>query len=105
MIVISTDDKGVKVWRNDKNGFPTYSLTISKKNDDGTYGHVYQNIRFKKGVEVDNGETIIIKNAFPTFSTGKDGKNYQHWMITDFEFVGATDDGFMQIGVDEEVEW
>ena len=55
-IKITTDDKPVNVWRNDRNGFPQYAITISKKGDDGKYIREYQQIVFRKGVELQNND-------------------------------------------------
>lgn len=106
MIKIITDEKGTRVWRKDKewNGqtFATYSISISKKTDDG-YSNAYMEVRFKKGVELQNGTDIVIKNAFPTF-TESNGKKYQYIMVTDFEYLNANE-GFENIpdGVDEDL--
>lgn len=87
-LMISTDDKGIKIWRDDKGNFPRYSYAISKKNDDGTYTNCYQDIHFPKGVELANGEVIKIKKAFPSFNVSKDGKKYPYLMVTEFERDG-----------------
>ena len=87
-LVIKTDDKGIKIWRNDQGQFPRYSYSISRKNGD-TWENAYRDVRFKQGVEVENGTVISIKNAFESFNTGKDGKKYPYVMITDFEIMDA----------------
>ena len=110
MISISTDERGIKVWRDDKFGFPKYSVSISKKNEDGTYTNAYQTVAFRKGVTLENGEEIIIDKAFPTFDSGKDGRKYVKWMITEFKQMNKAetkkpDDKFVEIpnDVDEEL--
>ena len=92
-IKIITDDKPVQVWRYDGNGFPQYSIGISKKDDDGKYIREYQQIVFRKGVELQNNERIYIFDAFPKLNTwrAKDGSIGKRvvWQILDFSY--ATD--------------
>ena len=86
-IKIMTDDKPVKVWRSDKYDKPRYSIGISKKEGD-TWVKAYQQVEFKKGVEVHNGQDICIKNAFPIIrSWVKDDQQFVKvvWMITEFD--------------------
>lgn len=87
-IKITTDQYPVRIWRNDKHGFPQYAVTISKPKDDGSgdYVRAYQEVRFKKGIELENGEEIFIQHAFPVLRTWKDGKK-QIWQIIDFTYA------------------
>ena len=96
---ISTDDVGIKIWRDDKGQFPRYSYSISKRNDDGTFSNCYMDARFKKGVELENGTDIVIKHAFFSFNVGKDGRKYPYLMITEFE----TADGKSIIDVPDDI--
>lgn len=93
-MTVVTDDKGVRVWRNDEGQFPRYSVGISKKEQDGSYSNCYFPVRFKKDVSVANATDIKIKTAFFSFSIskGQDGKErkYPYLMITDFETIGAS---------------
>jgi hypothetical protein len=86
---VSTDDKGLKIWRNDEGQYPRYSYTISRKNQDGTWDNCYQSVRFKKDVSVSNGVVIKINNAFFSFDTAKDDpkKKYPYLMVTDFSVI------------------
>lgn len=90
-IKITTDMKGpVRVWRSDKNGYTSYAVSISKKEGD-SWIRTYQPVRFKKGVEVQNGQEINILNAFPTVDSWvKDDKQFTKlvWMITEFQLAG-----------------
>lgn len=52
------------IFKNDK-GF--YSTSISKKNQDGTYGNAYISVGFRKGVDIPNKTKINVKNGFLTF--------------------------------------
>lgn len=84
-LTLTTDERGVRVWRDDRYGFPKYSVSISKKLEDGQYDHAYIDVCFHKGVELENKTDIQIIEAFPTFNVGKDGKKYISWFIKDYE--------------------
>lgn len=90
-IKITTDEKPVNVWRNDRNGFPQYAITISKKGDDGKYIREYQQVVFRKGIELQNNERIFIQDAFPKLHTwkGRDGSVGKRvvWQILDFSYA------------------
>lgn len=76
------------IFKNDK-GF--YSMTLSKKNQDGTYANVYIRVGFRKGVNLPNKTKINIKSGFLTFDQyEKDGLKITNLKIfvTDFEKVG-----------------
>ena len=86
-IRITTDDRGIKVWRSDKYERPSYAVQISKREGEGWINH-YQPVRFRQGVEVANGTLIRIKNAFPTLDTWvKDDQQFKRevWMIMEFD--------------------
>ena len=90
-IRITTDEYGVRVWRSYRYGHPNYSISIQKKKDDGGYITEYKQIKFKGGVEVENGADIIIRDAFPTIDTWKDKntgelKKKEVWVIMDFHY-------------------
>ena len=89
-LVFATDEKGLKIWRNDQGQYPRYSYSISRKNGD-TWENAYRDVRFKKEVSLENGTVIAINNAFESFNTGKDGKKYPYLMITDFEIIEGGD--------------
>lgn len=114
-LTVTSDEKGVKVIRKDKEWsggtFATYSLMVSSKvNDEWQNGFI--DCTFKKGVELDNKTVIKINNAFYVVNKGKDDRAYVKLMITDFEILTQgqakpkTDaDGFMVIpeNIDEEL--
>ena len=113
-LVVTSDDKGVKIFANEKEGpngkFTSYSLGINSKNQNGEWVNGYINCKFKKGVTIPNKTKIKIKSAF--FVATKSGaKSYTHLMITDFDILeagesaGESADEFMKIpdGVDDEV--
>lgn len=88
-LTVGTDDKGLKIWRNDEGQYPRYSYTISRKNQSGEWENCYQSIKFKKDVSVANGAEIKIGKAFFSFDTGKDGKKYPYLMVMEFEVIGG----------------
>ncbi|MBQ1296438.1 MAG: hypothetical protein IIY21_20495 [Clostridiales bacterium] len=108
--IICTDEKGCKVWRNDEGQYPRYSVSFSKKNEDGSYTNAYQSVKFKKGVSVENGTMIHIRNAFPSF-TEYQGKKYPYWMITDFVTLDSNGEpvssDFVNVpeGSEEDLPW
>lgn len=86
-LIITTDEKGLMIWRNDRGQFPSYSYSISRKNEKGEYINAYRDVKFKQGVELQNKTLISIKNAFESFNVAKDGKKYPYLMITDFDIL------------------
>ena len=113
-LTVTTDDKGVKVFANEKEGpngkFTLYSIGVSSKNKDGSWVNGYRPCRFKKGVSVANKTKIKINSAFFCSSKGGD-KVYVSLMITNFDVLEpgetASEDAesFMKIpdNIDEEV--
>lgn len=104
-LTVTTDDKGVRVFANEKttsNGgkFTLYSLAVSSKDKDGNWTNGYVNCRFKKDVVVNNKAKIKINNAFYT-ATKSNGKTYTSLMITDFEILeegeAVDGDGFVSM--------
>lgn len=89
-IKITTDNRGVKVWRSDKYEHPSYAIQVSKREGDGWIND-YQPVRFRQGINIPNGTLIYIKNAFPTLDTWvKDDQQFKRkvWMIMEFEAEG-----------------
>lgn len=66
--------------------FTTYSVGLGSKEQDGTWINAYLDARFRKGVEVQNGTTIDIKEGFLTARKGKDF-NKPSLMILDYEVL------------------
>ena len=100
-IRIKTDDYGVRVWRNDKYGYTTYSISIQGKKDDGGYVNEYKQVKFRKGIELENGSEIIIHDAFPTLDTWKDKQTGEFrqkevWIILDFSYLRKQQERPMQ---------
>lgn len=109
-LLITTDDKPVMVFREDKEykgeTFASYKIGVSSKSKDGKdWIKSYVPCRFKKGVELENMTKISIANAFYGVSEGKE-YNYYYIVITDFKIVQEeTKDDFMDIpdGIPEEL--
>lgn len=94
-IKIITDDRGVRVWRSDKYGFAQYSVSIQTKKENGGYIREYKQVKFRGGVELENGAEIIIRDAFPSIDSWKDKttgelKTKEVWVILDFVYKSAT---------------
>lgn len=91
MKIISTDKDGkdlpVMVFRNEFDTGISYSTTISHKNLDGEYENAFINLRFKKNVDVENKQQIIIKSAWLDFYQSKDGKTNYYIFVNDFDKV------------------
>lgn len=113
-LIVQTDERGVKVFANEREGangkFMSYSVGISSKNQSGEWVNGYVNCRFKKGVSVANKTKIKINSSFFVVSKSGD-KTYTQLMITDFDVLepgdtaGDSAEEFMKIpdGVDDEV--
>lgn len=91
---ITTDDYGTRVWRHDNYGYATYTTSIQTKTDDGSYVREYKQLKFKGGVELENGSEIFIRNAFPTIDVWNDKqtgelKHKEVWVVTDFVYKHA----------------
>ncbi|MCQ2087666.1 MAG: hypothetical protein MJZ37_06330 [Bacilli bacterium] len=86
-----------KVWVSERQGstgtFKSYSVGVSKKKEDGSYVNGYMPARFKKGVELENGTNIDIKNGFVTLEVynNKESKEVKtpSLMIIEFETEGT----------------
>lgn len=89
-IRISTDNKGVKIYRFERNGKITYARRVSKKEGDTWIGK-YQRIRFKGSPDIPDGTIVYINYAFDSLDTWvKDGKEHMEIAIvaTDYSYDG-----------------
>ena len=86
--MIRTEITGeTKVWRNDDKGFAQYTTSIGKKNQEGNYDNAYIEVKFKKGVNIENGTVINIAKGFLTFRQyEKDNKKFTVWQIMVLDF-------------------
>ena len=90
-----TDERGVKVWKDEKGDYPRYSYSISKKNDTGEYDNFYMEIKFKKDLPLpENGDNIIINDSFLSFNVWKDEegkkKTFPYLMVLDYENLDSS---------------
>lgn len=80
-----------------------YSISLSKKNSDGTWENGYISAQFKKGVDLASSTKIDIKNAWLTFYKSKENKYVPYVFINDFEVLEqgkTTASGFMEVAED-----
>lgn len=80
-------DLPVMIFRNVFDSGISYSTTISHKDVNGEYVNAFINVRFKKNVDVENQQKIIIKDAWLDFYQNKDGKDIFYIFINDFDKV------------------
>ena len=92
-IKITTDYKGIKVWRSDRGQYPSYAIQVSKKEGD-TWINDYQKVRFRGSPDIPNGTEISIRDGFPALETWvKDGCEHKRivWVIMDYSYPGMTE--------------
>ena len=92
-IKISTDNRGVKVWRSDRYEKPSYAIQISKKEGD-TWISEYQKVRFRGSPDIPNGTIIYIRDGFTTLETWvKDNIEHKRivWGIMDYSYEGMNE--------------
>lgn len=81
--------QNTKIWRNDiktdSGEFYTYSISVSNRNQDGSWDSVYLPIRFSRSAEapekISNGTTADLE-GFLTVRKRKTGKNEVQLMVT-----------------------
>lgn len=84
------------IFRNDHdspNGkWYTYATGVSNKRQDGSYVNAYLDVRFRKGVVLENKSKINIKNGFLTVreytSNGETQKKLE-LMVLDFDTIAG----------------
>ena len=91
MNIISTNkdnkDLPVMIFRNVFDNGISYSTTVSHKNLNGEFENAFINVRFKKNVDVENKQQIIIKDAWLDFYQTKDNKTVFYIFINDFDKI------------------
>lgn len=75
------------VFRNDNQYGTFYKVGLSKKDRNGNYINGYLNVRFKKGVSLENKTKISIKNGFIDFYLDKNNNTVPFVMVLEFEKV------------------
>lgn len=110
---ITTDDKGVRIWRVDKvssngNPYTRYFTKVSSKDGD-EWVSAFIDVLFPKGTNIADKTDILIKDAFYLVSKYQD-KTSMKLYIKDFSVMGnaapapQTDaDGFMNVPEDEDL--
>ena len=83
-----------KIFVSSYNDFNFYKIQLKQKMYDGTEFKTYCPVKFKKGMEVENGTTIKIKQAIENIKPNpKDKWSYiTEYMILDYEIATDTND-------------
>ena len=79
----------VMIFSKEYNGNIYYNMGLSKKDQNNKYINGYINVRFKKGVQVDDKKKIYIKDAWLDFYL-KDKVTVPYIFINEFEYVEDT---------------
>jgi hypothetical protein len=74
-----------KIFKNERDGRIYYSTQLSQKNINGEWENVYINVKFKKGVELENKQDIIVKNGWLTFYKRENGLPAFSIFVNEFE--------------------
>ena len=96
------------IFRNEREGatgkFYTYSMGVSGKKQDGSWVNAYMDIRFKKGVVLENKTKINITNGFLTareyVANGETVKKPEI-MVLDFEVKSGDEAGYTAMSFDD----
>ena len=100
------------IFRNDHdspNGkWYSYTTTVSNKRQDGSYARMYLDVRFRKGVVVENKSRINIKDGFLTvreYTYNGETKSKMELMVLDYDTVAGDftpeQTGFTALSYDE----
>lgn len=81
--------KDAMVFRNEFNGHPVYSISISGKkyqdgHETGSYVNTYLNVQFKGDYAPEHKEHIDITNSFLTAFEGKDGNGKMKLVVMEW---------------------
>ena len=82
--------KNKMIFRRDNDYGSFYSIGLSKKNEDGSYENGYLDVRFKKGIELENKTKININESWLSFYKKNNGEydtTVPYIFINDFEIV------------------
>lgn len=82
-------DRQYMIFRKDNEFGTFYKVGLSKKDMNGNYINGYKDVRFKKGVNLENKTIIYIKKAWLDFYL-KDGKTRDYIFISEFETLENT---------------
>ena len=84
--------KNKMIFRRDNDYGSFYSIGLSKKNEDGSYENGYLDVRFKKGIELENKTKININESWLSFYKKNNGEydtTVPYIFINDFEIVDS----------------
>lgn len=84
-----TESRPVMIFKNIKEDKIFYNMGLSKKKEDGTYENGSMPVQFKKGIELENMEKIVIKSAWLSFYK-KDKITVPYIFINEFERENET---------------
>lgn len=84
-----SNDYPVMIFRRDNEFGTFYKVGISKKDIDGNYINGYKDVRFKKGVQLEDRTKIYIKKAWLDFYI-KDKKTIDYIFISEFDTLEET---------------
>jgi hypothetical protein len=90
-----------RVYRKEFDGRVSYSIGFSKKKDDGTYLTAFQNVSFRKGVDIPHKTEINITKAWFSPYEYKDKAGY-NLFISEFECDSDLPQGIEYAEVTEE---
>ena len=92
------------IFRNDKNDRTFYNAGISNKKQDGTYENGYIQVKFKKGVEVENKTKIDITKGFLSFYKNKDNHDVPFIFVLEFNADAPKQEGeYEEISDDDDL--
>ena len=79
----------VMIFRNEYGGNVFYKTRITKKHYDDTKSYFYKNVRFKKGIDLEDRTIIKIIDMFEDVRENKNDKYNAIWelVVTEFEII------------------
>lgn len=78
------------IFKNERDGKISYSIGVSKKNQDGTYEKGYIPVKFPKNIELKSQTKILIKEAWLDFFK-IDKRTIPYIFINKFELASEVD--------------
>ena len=81
------DNYAKMIFRNDNEYGTFYKIGLSRKDRNNEYINGYMNVKFKKGVSLENRTKIYINKAFIDFYLDKNNNTVTYLMITEFSLA------------------
>ena len=75
----------VRIYKGEYEGRPTYSTTISKKDQYGNYENMYISVQLPKDTVLENNSRINVTKGFLSFYKTKQGLSKLKAVIQEFE--------------------